>query len=136
VSELPENHPLVEQATFWLTSRLMRFYGREFNQATEDQLTELLTHVRATFKKTTGHDFPPLTVLMLPTSQYAGVYRADLDDRAIGVKVLNLLRELGVAGRPVREMELAAAIRFAWPWYKVPIEDWRKDRQGGKGMVN
>lgn len=136
MSELPENHPLVEQATFWLTSKMMKFYGQEFNQATEDRLRELLVHTRETFKRTTGHDFPPLTVLLLPTSQLAAVMRADLDDRAIGIKVLNLLRELGMHKRPVREMELAAAIRFAWPWYKPPIEDWRKDRQGGKGLIN
>jgi hypothetical protein len=136
VSELPETNPLVQHALAWLMGKLVRFYGREFNQRTEQDLTDLLTHTRSTFKRTTGHDFPPLTVLLLPTSRVAMVYRAYLDTKTIHVKILNLLRELGHAGSPIKETELAAAIKFAWPWYNsdAPIEEWRRDRQAGEMM--
>lgn len=132
MSELDDNHPHVQRALVWLIRRLAMFYGQPFNQSTEDRLRELLTHLRTTFKRTTGHDFPPLTVFLLPTSRIAAIYRADLDDEAIRIKILNLLRELGVARVPVSVPELVAAIRFAWPWYKPPIEDWRNDRQAAR----
>lgn len=129
MAELPEDDPMVERAVLFLTRRLATFYGKPFNQSTLDGLVDLMNHTRDTFKRVTGYDFPPLTVFLLPTSQVACVYRADLDDREISIKVLNLLRELHFAKMPVSTEELAKAIKFAWPMYRPPIEDWRKDGQ-------
>ena len=134
MAELPEDDPLVQRAVTYLTAALTRFYGRPFDQATLDGLIDLMRHTRDTFKRVTGRDFPPLTPLLLPTSRVVHVYRADLDEREIGIKVLNLLRELGVRRAPVSIPELAAAISFAWPAYKPPIEDWMSDRQAGPAL--
>jgi hypothetical protein len=110
-----------------LTRKLATLLNREFSVNAIEAMRYIVDDHRTTFKREQGFDFPELVPFYLPSVGLIVWYRADLDDMAIRNKLLMLLRQLGERGKPVSAIEVAAAVKRAWPRYHPPIEEYRRD---------
>jgi hypothetical protein len=129
MSELPLDDERVKNALENLMARLGSFIGQPLTSSTLYHIRQVINYNRTDFKKNYGHEFPAIVPLILPKSQFIAWFREDLDNEEIRIKVLNLLREFAVKRIPVSAFELAQAMRFAWPKYEPPIEEYQKAKQ-------
>jgi hypothetical protein len=134
--ELPDDDPRIEEFSTNLLKLLGRFIGRSLDLAEFNRIKILINDGRAAFKRRYGYDIPELVVLALPTSGHFAVFRADLDSKTIQTMLLNLLREFAVRKVPVNKLELARAIRYAWPHYDPAIEEFATDGQAKGAFIN
>jgi hypothetical protein len=126
MTELPFDDERVQTSFQLLMRQMQRFIGEPLNSRTVSVILTMIDDHRTNFRREYGHDFPQLVPFILPSSQFIAWFRADLDDHEIYQKVLNLLHEFTVTKVPVNEVELATAIKMAWPSYQPPIEDFRR----------
>jgi hypothetical protein len=129
MSELPYEDPRVQYALQQLMRRLETYVGQPLENATLLAIRSLIEQTRTEFKLEFQHEFPLLVPLILPASGFVAWFRQDLDDDEIRIKVLNLLRELTMFNLPISAMELATAMKLAWPHYQPPIEYYRQAAQ-------
>jgi hypothetical protein len=135
--ELPDDDPRLQEFASQTLSRLHQLYiGKPLNQHTIRQINTFVDHQRISFKQTYGYDIPELVALILPTSRFIALYRADLDTLQIHVFLTNLMRELGHNKVPVDKLELAQALKLAWPHYDPAIELFANDQQAGKAIIH
>lgn len=130
MSELEEGDPRNTAEVNALLLHVNRiFQGRPFSGSLVEQINEVIAQHAILFKQRYGHEFPPLTPLVLPASKQIVLYRKDLDDETIRLKLMFLLRAFAMERIPVSVMELAIAVKYCWPKYTAPIEDIRADRK-------
>lgn len=130
MSELPFEDERVQEALKQLMRRLQMFIGQQLDNSTLLAIRSLIEQTRTEFKRDHQHDFPPLVPLILPTCGFVAWFRQDLTYEEIQIKVLNLLRELTMNRLPVSAMELATAMKAAWPNLgEPPIEYYRNAAQ-------
>jgi hypothetical protein len=129
MSELPYEDQRVQYALQQLMRRLEGYVGQPLTDSTLFAIRSLIEQTRTEFKMEHQHEFPLLVPLILPASGFVAWFRQDLDDDEIRIKVLNLLRELSMAGLPISAIELATAMKLAWPSYNPPIEEYRNAAQ-------
>jgi hypothetical protein len=126
MTELPFEDPRVKQNFALLMRHMQRFIGEPLSGDMIVTIQTFIEDFRAKFKLDYGYEFPALVPLILPRSQFIAWFRADLDTHEIRLKLLNLLREFHVKRIPISEMELARAIKLAWPHYSPNIEEYQK----------
>jgi hypothetical protein len=131
MSELEVEDERVQDALRQLMWRLGTFIGESLTESTMYAIRSTVEQTRTTFKTTHGYDFPPLAPLILPSSQFIAWFRQDLDNDEVRIKVLNLLREFSIKKIPVKEHELAMAMKLTWPSYNHDgdIEFYRQAKQ-------
>jgi hypothetical protein len=134
--ELPDDDPRFEEFHHNLTRAMRVFIGKQLDRVTVMQIHDVVLGHRINFKNTYGYDAPAIVALVLPTSQYIGLYRADLETRDIQIVILNLLREFAVRRVKVDKKELAWALNMAWPNYDPAIEFFAADGQAKRVFLN
>src|SRR5215203_1740991 len=134
--ELPDNDPRFRDFATRLSRMVQMFVGRPLDYHTMRQINTMIDHQRINFKKTYGYDIPELVAIVLPTSRHVHFFRADLETAQIQIDVMNMLRLLGLQGRQVDKLELASAIKMAWPDYDPGIETFAADGQAKRALIN
>lgn len=127
--ELPDDDPRISEFSTKLAKLMRPFIGQKLDRATVMQIHDTITKHSIDFKKTYGYNAPAIVAVVLPTSQYIGLYRADLETREIQIVIMNLLRELAMRRVKVDKKELAWALRMAWPNYDPAVEFFADDGQ-------
>jgi len=117
MSELPDEDPRMEDFYDRIANGIKAFVGKSLSEATIYFLGKRIEHERTRFKQTYGHEVPKVVLLILPSSRYISIFRADLESPQIQVVVVNMLRELSAMKVPVDIRELSVAIKKAWPQY-------------------
>jgi hypothetical protein len=134
--ELADDDPRMQKFSKSLTEVMRQFVGKTLDRSTIMQINDAIIEHRIRFKYNYGCDAPVMVSLVLPTSSYVGLFRADLETTQIQIVILNLLREMAVRRMRVDKRELAWAIRMAWPDYDPAIEFFSNDRQAGKAFLH
>lgn len=136
MAELPDDDPRMNEFSESLIRAMRQFVGKTLDRSTVMQINDAIIEHRIRFKNNYGCDVPVMVAVVLPTSQYVGLFRADLETRQIQVVIMNLLRELAVRRMKVDKRELAWALQMAWPNYDPTVEFFVDDRQAGKAFLH
>jgi len=134
--ELPDDDPRMDEFINRIVHSNVKYVGRGFDKFTIQQLLEEVEAHRTHFKQKYGYDAPKMVALVLPTSRYIGLYRADLETRDIQMMLLNMLREFAVRQVPVDKRELAYALSQIWPNYDPAIEFFSADGQAKGAFIH
>jgi len=134
--ELPDDDPRMDEFVNKIVRSNVKFIGRGYDRFTVQQLLAEVEAHRIHFKQTYGYDAPKMVALVLPTSRYIGLFRADLETRDIQITILNMLREFAVRQVPVDKKELALALRNIWPHYDPAIEFFIADGQAKGALIH
>lgn len=107
-----------------LERRLMGYFAVPFPRAMNDasirDLQRIVDDFRVWFKNRYGITFPFLVPFVLPSTGHVRFVRADWDHASIQRHLLFTIDLHQKTGRPVAAVELAQAVRRAWPTYKPP----------------
>lgn len=136
MAELPDNDPRFRDFAARLFRMLQMYIGKPLDHHTMRQINTLIDHQRIGFKQTFGFDMPELVAVILPSIRFIQLCRADLETPQIHTVIKNMLRELEHRRITVNSMELATAIKLAWPQYDPAIEVYEKDGQAGKAIIH
>jgi hypothetical protein len=115
-----------------LARQLSSFMNTKMNLCAVEQMKMIVAEFRTDFKRENGFEFPPLVPFVLPSIGFLVFFRADLDNTTIRNKLLLLLRQLAQRQKFPPAIEVASAVKNAWPHYRPPIEELRRDVKLGR----
>lgn len=111
--QTPAENPQLVAAVRQLMARLQRYRGAPMRKSTFDDINTLVKdHRRAC--RLRGVDFPPLTALVLVKVGAIELVRKDLEPSGLKVALFNITRKYPAVDKD----ELAAAVHWAFPWYR------------------
>lgn len=115
MTELTIQEHRARHAATLLTNEVKHFCeGRPCDNATINAIEDLIKRHRAA-ACLHGIDFPEMVVMPFPRLGAVEIVRRDLDEKAIQTIVLNVTVKYPM----VTAHELAAAVRYAFPGYRV-----------------